>query len=243
MRIHVLCCLGSLLAFPVLSFRSGGLKDTTDETSIFKGPAEALFSRIQQDLAPWVESGISLEMVEQVYCSYNTQTFRLQVVNQEMYVVGETKQFPEFQSHMKLLLADVWAAYKGRLPDVDLVIQFDDWMPPSLNGTHPDCPHQGPIVTASRKAEDWWGVLAPEATFKFLPGWPVMRALLASSASHRPWHGRLPKLFFRGAATGVREEQLGPDFDALQSDSLDIQISNEHNMVPLPDQCRHALQT
>lgn len=58
----------------------------------------------------------------------------LQVVDQEMYIVGETKQFPEFQSHMKLLLADVWAAYRGRLPDVDLVIQFDDWMPPSLNG-------------------------------------------------------------------------------------------------------------
>ena len=51
-----------------------------------------------------------------------------------MYIVGETKQFPEFQTHMKLLLADVWAAYKGRLPDVDLVIQFDDWMPPNLNG-------------------------------------------------------------------------------------------------------------
>ena len=51
-----------------------------------------------------------------------------------MYIVGEAKQFPEFQTHMKLLLADVWAAYKGRPPDVDLVIQFDDWMPPNLNG-------------------------------------------------------------------------------------------------------------
>ena len=58
----------------------------------------------------------------------------VQVVQQEMYIVGETKQFPEFQTHMKLLLADVWAAYKGRPPDVDLVIQFDDWMPPNLNG-------------------------------------------------------------------------------------------------------------
>lgn len=37
---------------------------------------------------------------------------------------------------------------------------------------------------------------------------------------------------------GVREEQLGPDFDALQSDALDVQISNEHNLVPLPEQCR-----
>ena len=51
-----------------------------------------------------------------------------------MFIVGETRQYPEFQSHMKLLLADVWAAYKGRLPDIDLVIQFDDWMPPNLNG-------------------------------------------------------------------------------------------------------------
>ncbi len=58
----------------------------------------------------------------------------VQVINQTMYIVGETKQFPTFQKDMKLLLADVWAMYKGRLPDVDLVIQFDDWMPPNLNG-------------------------------------------------------------------------------------------------------------
>ena len=51
-----------------------------------------------------------------------------------MYIVGETKEFPFFQSNMKLLLADVWARYEGRLPDVDLVVQFDDWMPPNLNG-------------------------------------------------------------------------------------------------------------
>lgn len=47
--------------------------------SVWLFPQEALFSRINQDLKPWVLSGISLEMVEQVYCSYNTQSFRLQV--------------------------------------------------------------------------------------------------------------------------------------------------------------------
>lgn len=57
-----------------------------------------------------------------------------QIIDQAMYVVGETKEFPFFQTKMKLLLADVWARYQGHLPDVDLVIQFDDWMPPNLNG-------------------------------------------------------------------------------------------------------------
>ena len=45
---------------------------------------EELFTRIRLDLLPWSKSGISLEMVEQVYCSYNIQSFRLQVGSQKI---------------------------------------------------------------------------------------------------------------------------------------------------------------
>lgn len=56
------------------------------------------------------------------------------MIDQEIFIVGETRQFPYYHTHMKLLLADVLEAYKGRLPDVDLVIHFDDWLAPNLNG-------------------------------------------------------------------------------------------------------------
>ena len=40
---------------------------------------DALFGQIYADLQPFSETGITLEMVEQVYCMFNTQSFRLQV--------------------------------------------------------------------------------------------------------------------------------------------------------------------
>ena len=73
----------------------------------------------------------------------------LKVIDQEMYIVGETKQFPYWHTHMKLLLADVWKAYRGRLPDVDLVIHFDDWLAPNLDG-EPSAQQSNPIDTDTR---------------------------------------------------------------------------------------------
>lgn len=40
---------------------------------------EKLLSGVDRDLAPFKDSGITLEMVEQVYCTYNVQSFRVQV--------------------------------------------------------------------------------------------------------------------------------------------------------------------
>ena len=40
---------------------------------------EKLLSGVDRDLAPFAESGITLEMVEQVYCTYNVQSFRVHV--------------------------------------------------------------------------------------------------------------------------------------------------------------------
>ena len=73
--------------------------------------------------------------VTQPYCDHD-----LQIIHQTMYIVGETKQYEPFQDAEKLLLLDVWAQYTGHLPDVDMLVQFDDWMPPNLSGAKP-APH------------------------------------------------------------------------------------------------------
>ncbi|KAK9865915.1 hypothetical protein WJX84_008664 [Apatococcus fuscideae] len=187
---------------------------------------DLLFSQIYRDLEPYRESGITLEMVEQVYCMFNTQSFRVQVLDGRMYIAGETQGFGDIQDRMKKLLAHVWSRYAKQLPDVDMMIQFDDWMLPNLKGKHHlgHCLRQGPVITASKTASDWHGLLAPDSGYMDEPGWDLTRELLDDSVAHQPWENRTAKLLFRGAPNGNREYQLGPDLEALRDDELDIAL-------------------
>ena len=49
---------------------------------------EKLLAGVDRDLAPFKESGITLEMVEQVYCTYNVQSFRVQVCSKCSYPIS-----------------------------------------------------------------------------------------------------------------------------------------------------------
>lgn len=48
--------------------------------------------------------------------------------------MGETHNFLTIHLKTKQVLADFAARYKGRLPDVDFVLQTSDWLPPAFNG-------------------------------------------------------------------------------------------------------------
>ena len=61
----------------------------------------------------------------------------MQVLHGQMYISGETRGFEDIQDRMKKLLVKVWTHYQDRLPDVDMMIQFDDWMLPNLEGERP----------------------------------------------------------------------------------------------------------
>ena len=58
----------------------------------------------------------------------------MQVLEGNMYIAGETEPWDKIQDSMKTLLANVWTRYKHHLPDIDIMIQFDDWMLPNLTG-------------------------------------------------------------------------------------------------------------
>ena len=59
----------------------------------------------------------------------------MQIIDGEWYIAGETHNFLTIHLRTKQVLADFAARYKGRLPDVDFVLQTSDWLPPSFNGT------------------------------------------------------------------------------------------------------------
>ena len=67
------------------------------------------------------------------------------------------------------------------------------------------------------QAEDWHGILAPDASYEDEPGgWEVIHAILMDAAASHPWQNRTSQLMFRGAPTGKRAEMLGPDLGALR---------------------------
>ena len=77
----------------------------------------------------------------------------MQVLDGRMYIAGETQGFGDIQDRMKKLLAHVWSRYAKQLPDVDMMIQFDDWMLPNLKGqaavvSAPHCRVQSDLATA-----------------------------------------------------------------------------------------------
>ncbi|KAK9819294.1 hypothetical protein WJX74_001805 [Apatococcus lobatus] len=95
-----------------------------------------LLEGVDRDLAPFSQ-GITLEMVEQAYCR-DTQlvtSFRVQILDNQAYIVGETQGYQDLNLKNKRMLASVLQAFPGALPDVDFVVQGSDWIPANLNNS------------------------------------------------------------------------------------------------------------
>ena len=96
-------------------------------SSGFKSDApQDLFSQIANDLGPYRKRGISDSMTSGVYCGIRDPGFRVQIKNQEVYMVGEVEGFQSRNRNIKLALVDVAAEYTD-LPDVDFVVGPYDW--------------------------------------------------------------------------------------------------------------------
>ncbi len=85
-----------------------------------------LFSQIAKDLSPYRKRGISDSMTNGVYCGIRDPGFRVQIKDQEVYIVGEVEGFQSRNRNIKLALVDVAAEYAD-LPDVDFVVGTYDW--------------------------------------------------------------------------------------------------------------------
>ncbi|KAL4420482.1 hypothetical protein ABPG75_010138 [Micractinium tetrahymenae] len=211
-----------------------------------------LFSRIHRELDHF-KSNITLQMVEQAYCQASRGSFRLQVVNGSAYVVGETPSYESRLLSIKLQLLPLYL--EGQLPDgLDVVIEQED-KPTVPGNASPDCPTPGPLVAPSKQPSNESHshvLLAPDFSFAGWPeaktlAWADMLPLLRRAASRQPWERRRPVLFFRGAATGQRNQSLGQDLPEEYPGVLDIQLVNwtspaeQRRFVPLTEHCGYKL--
>ena len=137
-----------------------------------------LFEQIEWDLHNF-RDGISMDMVEQVYCSNNDpgadccacQTyclcppasdkllmsylrsgFRLQAIDNKLYMAGEivNKESRHRNRNVKLQLLEL--SRRHGIPDLDVYITVDDWPQTSQENVNPACPMQGPLLSQVRIA-------------------------------------------------------------------------------------------
>ncbi|KAK9812687.1 hypothetical protein WJX72_002054 [[Myrmecia] bisecta] len=231
-------CLGLLAA----DGRAGNITSCAPEAR----RAHPLFRQVALDFAAFDQTGITLKMVEQAYCTHATRSFRLQVIDGNVYIVGETPPFLDWHRQVKLQILEV--AMEWDLPDLDLVITSTDTVPANQSAILSDaCPDQGPVLATSKRDADMHAVLYPDSSFgdwpdTFTPGWKHIRYLLEKSAAQHPWEQRQGKLFFRGASTGNRG--ILAENKSLIRSPMDIRILDwaarpAADHVSLVEHCRY----
>ena len=109
-----------------------------------KHPAASVFDQTSVDLSPYKETGISASMIQGAYCGICDPGFRVQIINQEVFIVGEVQGFQSRNRNIKLALVDVASTYTT-LPDVDFVIGTYDWTATTVQEL-PDFEAGGPVL-------------------------------------------------------------------------------------------------
>ena len=106
--------------------------------------ATSVFDQILIDLSPYKETGISASMIQGVYCGIRDPGFRVQIINQEIFIVGEVQGFQSRNRNIKLALVDLASTYTS-LPDVDFVIGTYDWTATTVQEM-PEFEAGGPVL-------------------------------------------------------------------------------------------------
>lgn len=106
--------------------------------------AASVFDQILLDLAPYKKTGISASMIQGVYCGIRDPGFRVQIINQHVFIVGEVQGFQSRNRNIKLALVDVASTYTA-LPDVDFVIGTYDWTATTVQEM-PEFEAGGPVL-------------------------------------------------------------------------------------------------
>ena len=83
------------------------------------------------DLHAFFASGKTAHRVSQPAANLQLNV-ELQILDNQAYIVGETKGYHDLKMRNKRMLASVMAA---NLPNVDFVIQGSDWLPKARNSS------------------------------------------------------------------------------------------------------------
>ncbi|XAR63084.1 Protein xylosyltransferase [Bertholletia excelsa] len=193
---------------------------TTYETDGGAGKCPEYFRWIHEDLLPWIDGGVTLEMVEN---AKNFASIRIVVVNGSVYVekyrgVYQTRDVFTIWGILQLL-----RLYPGKLPDLDLMFQCDDipnirksdFTGENAPKTPPSFHYCGDDNTLDIVFPDWsfWGW--PEVG---VPPWDSLKKELEEGNSRINWTQRGPYAQWKGSiwVSDIRKDLVKCNADDKQ---------------------------
>ncbi|KAK9831249.1 hypothetical protein WJX74_009428 [Apatococcus lobatus] len=211
-----------------------------------------LLSQVAKDLSPFndsrISSGISLQQVERVYCNCDQGGFRLQIIDGQMYIVGERHGLQTRVRNTKLLVMHLMHQYT--LPDVDIGwVSTDDTVMEADAGRYWECPEQGPVLVMTKQPHHDHCIMYPDFTFwdweeAYAVPWQDMQKVMKEAAGQEPWKGRKELLFARAFNLGEARNTLKDNEGDLGNHELmDVRIIDWHAdpglFVDLQQHCQY----
>ena len=195
---------------------------------------------IESDLAPWKDSGITLEALEEAENMYDIcdgDIIRFQIISGRLYVYHVTSRglgwYPSQLGeghlaargrvpHTMLMLLDVLRLFPGQIPDLDAVMQLGDFNCVERNASRRGAPV--PMFGYST-SEDYHDLVLPDFTYygheydylmdpwgNPVIGWDAQREVLMRKYEGVPLSSRLPQALWRGRT----RDPMYPHRDALR---------------------------
>lgn len=208
------------------------------------------FGFIEEDLKPWRESGITLDMVER---ARKTANFRLVILKGRMYIRTYTKSWQTRDVFTIWGLIQLMEKYGGMLPDLDLMFDCVDWpvikanayADANANATVRPPPlfrYCGDDNTLDIAFPDWsfWGWSEVNTR-----PWDGLLNDIRKGAKKLKWEDRDPTAFWKGNpyVAKVREDLMKcnlSDWNARLYNQDWIKESGQgYKHSKLSDQCHH----
>lgn len=168
------------------------------------------FNWIRQDMKPWANTGITLDMVE---AAKSKASFRLTIINGRMYIETYRKSFQTRDKFTFWGIAQLMKFYPGMLPDLDLMFNCDD-TPVIARAGYTDPAKPPPALFHYCGSEDTFDIAFPDWSFWgwpeiMTPPWKPLVEDIEIGTQKVKWEDRDPTAYWKGNLyTGWRRELL-----------------------------------
>ncbi|KAL3521532.1 hypothetical protein ACH5RR_019681 [Cinchona calisaya] len=159
------------------------------------------FRWIHEDLWPWRETGISLEMVEAAKAK--KAAFRLVIVNSTAYIVTYSHSFQTRDVFSQWGILQLLRRYPGKVPDLDLIFACGD-RPNNLKQFYPNQNSKAPPPVFGYDGDDaTFDIVFPDWSFWGWPEiniepWKALSKELKEGNERSKWVDREPFAFWKG---------------------------------------------
>ncbi|KAL1820103.1 hypothetical protein ACET3Z_014972 [Daucus carota] len=183
---------------PANFYFTGSRKD--DDQGVLTPRCPNYFRWIHEDLRPWKETGITLEMVER---ANRTANFRLVVLDGRAYIETYQKGFQTRDNFTQWGMLQLLRRYPGKVPDLDLMFDCVDW--PVIRAAEyagPDAKAPPPLFRYCGNSETL-DIVFPDWTFWGWPEtdigpWETLSKEIIEGNKKTRWKDREPYAYWKG---------------------------------------------